>query len=195
MLAIDYITTCLHHSREHCSGQSDERRESAAGRQEFRTQKQTKDYMRAFFKMCKDKALPDDVRRFAVEIVVRQDKPSKRHGVALITTFPSPTIPTPQDDCRALEYRQAGDKYWRMAIGNSAWPIGVSAVGLHERGAREKVCPATHVPDAIETQDIPCVWSIMIFMQVGEGQAHVMNDEAARKYITSIKRLITYVPV
>ena len=33
---------------------------------------QTKDYMRAFFKMCKDKVLPDDVLRFAVEIVVRR---------------------------------------------------------------------------------------------------------------------------
>jgi len=53
-----------------------------------------------------------------------------------------------------------------MAIGNSAWPIGVSAVGLHERAAREKV---------------------------GEGvQAHVMNDEAQRKYITTMKRLISF---
>lgn len=64
------------------------------------------------------------------------------------------------------DYHMAGDAYIRLAIGNAAWPIGVSAVGLHERAAREKV---------------------------GEGvQAHVMNDEAQRKYITTIKRLITY---
>lgn len=60
----------------------------------------------------------------------------------------------------------AGDAYIRLAIGNAAWPIGVSAVGLHERAAREKV---------------------------GEGeQAHVMNDESQRKYITTIKRLVSF---
>jgi len=60
----------------------------------------------------------------------------------------------------------AGDAYIRLAIGNAAWPIGVSAVGLHERAAREKV---------------------------GEGKsAHVMNDEAQRKYVTTIKRLISF---
>lgn len=50
---------------------SDDVRDSAAGRTERRTQKQTRDYMRAFFKMCKMRSLPEDVLRFAVEIVVR----------------------------------------------------------------------------------------------------------------------------
>ena len=60
----------------------------------------------------------------------------------------------------------AGDAYIRMAIGNAAWPIGVTAVGLHMRAAREKV---------------------------GEGkQAHVMNDESQRKYITTLKRLVSF---
>ena len=60
----------------------------------------------------------------------------------------------------------AGDAYIRLAIGNAAWPIGVSAVGLHERAAREKVAEGI--------------------------QAHVMNDEAQRKYITTIKRLVSF---
>jgi len=59
----------------------------------------------------------------------------------------------------------AGDAYIRLAIGNAAWPIGVSAVGLHERAARQKVAEGI--------------------------QAHVMNDEAQRKYITTMKRLIS----
>ena len=31
---------------------------------------------------------------------------------------------------------------------------------------------------------------VCLALQIATGQAHVMNDEAARKYITSIKRLI-----
>lgn len=60
----------------------------------------------------------------------------------------------------------ACDAYIRMAIGNAAWPIGVSAVGLHERAARQKVAEGI--------------------------QAHVMNDEAQRKYITTLKRLVSF---
>ncbi len=29
--------------------------------------------------------------------------------------------------------------YMGIAVGNSAWPIGVTQVGLHERAAREKI--------------------------------------------------------
>jgi hypothetical protein len=39
----------------------------------------------------------------------------------------------------AREYAAAGDAYVRLAIGNARWPIGVTAVGIHDRAAREKV--------------------------------------------------------
>jgi len=32
-------------------------------------------------------------------------------------------------------YNLAYDKYLELAIGNSAWPIGVTMVGIHERSA------------------------------------------------------------
>jgi pre-mRNA-splicing factor 18 len=36
-------------------------------------------------------------------------------------------------------YQKANDAYLRMSIGNAAWPIGVTSVGIHERSAREKI--------------------------------------------------------
>ncbi|KAK9829564.1 hypothetical protein WJX72_006515 [[Myrmecia] bisecta] len=65
-------------------------------------------------------------------------------------------------------YLQAYDIYMRVSIGNSAWPIGVTSVGIHERSAREKI---SHVMN---------------------GAAHIMNDEATRKYLQALKRLLTF---
>jgi len=93
-------------------------RASPAGKEETYMLKQSKDYMRPFLKMCKRRALNEDVRRLAVEIVQR---------------------------CEEREYAAAGDAYVRLAIGNAAWPIGVTAVGLHERAAREKVAEGKQV--------------------------------------------------
>ncbi|KAJ3092750.1 mRNA splicing protein prp18 [Quaeritorhiza haematococci] len=64
------------------------------------------------------------------------------------------------------EYLQANDSYLRLSIGNAPWPIGVTMVGIHERSAREKIFSS----------------------QV----AHVLNDETQRKWIQSIKRLMTF---
>ncbi|MEW5304954.1 MAG: hypothetical protein WDW36_007527 [Sanguina aurantia] len=67
-------------------------------------------------------------------------------------------------------YLMASDIYLKLAIGNAPWPIGVTSVGIHERSAREKI---SHVMNE-------------------SGQAHIMNDEATRKYLQAIKRLITF---
>ncbi|KNC86038.1 hypothetical protein SARC_01797 [Sphaeroforma arctica JP610] len=64
------------------------------------------------------------------------------------------------------EYIYAADMYLRLAIGNAAWPIGVTQVGIHSRTGREKIF-SQHV-------------------------AHVLNDEEQRKYIQALKRLMTY---
>ncbi|KAJ0457382.1 putative pre-mRNA-splicing factor 18 [Helianthus annuus] len=68
--------------------------------------------------------------------------------------------------CMKRDYAAASDHYIRIAIGNSPWPIGATMVGIHERSAREK----------IHTNNV----------------AHVMNDETTRKYLTSVKRLLTF---
>jgi pre-mRNA-splicing factor 18 len=56
-----------------------------------------------------------------------------------------------------------------VAIGNSPWPIGVTQVGLHERASREKIS-----------------------FKYASGSAHIMNDEATRKFIQALKRLMTF---
>ncbi|GAB4848216.1 hypothetical protein Ancab_002883 [Ancistrocladus abbreviatus] len=68
--------------------------------------------------------------------------------------------------CLKRDYLAAMDHYIKLAIGNAPWPIGVTMVGIHERSAREK----------IYTNSV----------------AHIMNDETTRKYLQSVKRLLTF---
>ena len=68
--------------------------------------------------------------------------------------------------CEEGEFVRAHDAYLDVAIGRAAWPIGVTMVGIHARTGRAK----------IESSNV----------------AHVMNSELQRKYLTSVKRLLTY---
>ena len=61
---------------------------------------------------------------------------------------------------------KANDTYIDISIGRAAWPIGVTMVGIHARTGRAK----------IESSNV----------------AHVMNSELQRKYLTSVKRLMSY---
>ncbi|KAL9646942.1 hypothetical protein ABK040_013801 [Willaertia magna] len=64
------------------------------------------------------------------------------------------------------EYVKANDVYYQLSIGNQPWPLGVTMVGIHARTARER----------IGTDKIK----------------HILNDEEQRRYIQSVKRLITF---
>lgn len=64
------------------------------------------------------------------------------------------------------EYLKAHQLYLEMSIGNAAWPMGVTNVGIHQRSADSKISDSN--------------------------VAHIMNDERKRKYITSVLRLMTY---
>lgn len=64
------------------------------------------------------------------------------------------------------EFVKANDAYLRLSIGNAPWPIGVTMVCIHERSARER----------IHSNQV----------------AHVLNDEGQRKWIQSIKRLMSF---
>ncbi|GMI27158.1 hypothetical protein TrRE_jg13165 [Triparma retinervis] len=68
--------------------------------------------------------------------------------------------------CKDGEFVLANDQYIDIAIGRAAWPIGVTMVGIHARAGREKIND--------------------------NKVAHVMNSELQRKYLTSVKRLMTY---
>lgn len=67
---------------------------------------------------------------------------------------------------RDRKYIDACSLYLKLAIGNAAWPIGVTMVGIHERSGQEKI-NSNHI-------------------------AHVLNDEEQRKWIQCIKRVITF---
>ncbi|KAI5801517.1 mRNA splicing factor [Peziza echinospora] len=64
-------------------------------------------------------------------------------------------------------YVNANHVYLELSIGNAAWPIGVTMVGIHERSAREKL------------------------HEKGMA-AHIMSDEVTRKYLQSIKRCLRF---
>ncbi|KAH7825351.1 Pre-mRNA-splicing factor 18 [Monocercomonoides exilis] len=71
--------------------------------------------------------------------------------------------------CQSLEKKdfiRANDLYLRMAIGNAPWPMGVTMSSIHDRSGQKKIA--------------------------AESIAHILNDEEQRKYIQSVKRIITF---
>ena len=114
-------------------------RRTATGRNETKTVKQCKDYIRPLFRLCKKRTLEEGMTANIVRIV---------------------------ENCEKGEFVRANDAYLDLAIGRAAWPMGVTMVGIHARSGREKI-NASNV-------------------------AHVMNNELQRKYLTSVKRLMSY---
>ena len=114
---------------------SDADKRSAQGRLKTKTYKQTKEYIRPLTRLCKRKGLEPSIKGSLLEMIAH---------------------------CDAGEFVKANDAYILVAIGNAAWPIGVTSVGIHTRTAREKV----------EQKNV----------------AHVMNDEAQRKYDFGVPR-------
>ena len=67
--------------------------------------------------------------------------------------------------CDKREYVKATEEYIGLTIGNAAWPIGVTQVGIHSRAGRSKIEDAK--------------------------VQHIMKNETSRLYLTSFKRLMT----
>ncbi|KAG0129744.1 hypothetical protein HOY82DRAFT_563706 [Tuber indicum] len=101
---------------------------------------QAKTYMVPLFRHFKQRDLHEDIYTKVCEIVV---------------------------EAQARRYVRANDVYLRLSIGNAAWPIGVTMVGIHERSAREKL----HEKGLA---------------------AHIMSDEVTRKFLQSIKRCLSF---
>lgn len=123
----------------HLEGQDNAEKTSSQGRMNRVLQKQSKENLQPFFKLLTKNALQPDVLENVTKI------------------------------CHFMQLRQyvsANDMYLRLAIGNAPWPIGVTAVGIHERSARERISSP----------------------QI----AHALNDEISRKWLQAVKRLITF---
>ena len=84
---------------------------AAQGRLKTKTYKQTKEYIRPLTRLCKRKGLEPSIKGSLLEMIAH---------------------------CDAGEFVKANDAYILVAIGNAAWPIGVTSVGIHTRTAREK---------------------------------------------------------
>ncbi|XP_065581764.1 pre-mRNA-splicing factor 18-like [Artemia franciscana] len=74
------------------------------GKLQFATYAQTQSYLRPLMKKLRQNNLPPDIQESLTEII----------GHLL-----------------DRNYIAANDAYLRMAIGNAAWPIGVTVVGIH----------------------------------------------------------------
>ncbi len=116
-------------------------KESYQGKQAYAAMVQARENMRPLFKKLEKFDLPDSILQPVVEIV---------HAA------------------QERRYVDANDGYLRLSIGNAAWPIGVTMVGIHERSAREK-------------------------LHENENSAHILSDESTRKYLQSIKRCLSFV--
>jgi pre-mRNA-splicing factor 18 len=63
----------------------------------------------------------------------------------------------------------ANDRYIDLSIGNAAWPMGLTMVGIHQRTGKSSVAPS----------------------QV----AYILNDEATKKYLQSIRRILSFLQI
>lgn len=120
-------------------------------------------------------ARPDDEKRSSqgrmATVLQKQAKESLRPFFKQLkrNQLPADILPNLVIIGHALQdrrYNDANAGYLKIAIGNAPWPIGVTMVGIHERSAREKISSS----------------------QV----AHALNDEATRKWLQALKRLMTF---
>jgi pre-mRNA-splicing factor 18 len=127
---------------EDLEGRPDDIKTTAGGYQADMRFKETQQYLRPLFARLKNRSLD----------------PSLLAGLMMIV-----------ERCKERNYLAAYEIYMGVSIGNAAWPIGVTQVGLHERSAREK-----------------------IRLGASSAVAHIMNDEATRKFIQALKRVMTF---
>mmetsp|Transcript_19949 Transcript_19949/g.48842 ORF Transcript_19949/g.48842 Transcript_19949/m.48842 type:complete len:362 (-) Transcript_19949:426-1511(-) len=116
-----------------------EEKRTMRGKMDSATQKQCRQFIKPMFKILKNKSMGNDVFKHVLKIVT---------------------------ECEKRNYKQANEAYMMLAIGNAAWPMGVTMVGIHERAGRSKI--------------------------FSQNVAHVLNDETQRKYIQSVKRLMSF---
>lgn len=134
-----FYKVVLEEWREYIDDHEEELKKSHEGRLTVIAKAQSKDIMRPLFKRLSKDQLDHDLLQ----------------ALAQIASY-----------LQQREYVKANDSYLQMAIGKAPWPIGVTAVGIHERSSRERI-KSSHV-------------------------AHVLNDETTRKWVQMVKRLITH---
>lgn len=87
-------------------------RVSERGKMASATQKQTRQFIRPLFKLLKTRTTSADILKACEKMVTA---------------------------CLERNYNLANEAYLTMAIGNAAWPMGVTMVSIHERAGRTKL--------------------------------------------------------
>mmetsp|Transcript_22563 Transcript_22563/g.45427 ORF Transcript_22563/g.45427 Transcript_22563/m.45427 type:complete len:443 (+) Transcript_22563:359-1687(+) len=134
-----YFKSLLRQWEAELNSRPDAIKRTMPGKNDIKTLKQCKDYIRPLFTLCKRREIEESLQNHLFNIVLY---------------------------CEEGEFVKAHDAYLDVAIGRAAWPIGVTMVGIHARSGRAK----------IESANV----------------AHVMNSELQRKYLTSVKRLMSF---
>jgi pre-mRNA-splicing factor 18 len=134
-----YFKSLLQQWEQELNSRPESIKKTMSGKNDTKTLKQCKDYIRPLFTLCKRRDLEESLQNHLFNIVIY---------------------------CEQGEFVKAHDAYMDVAIGRAAWPIGVTMVGIHARSGRAK----------IESANV----------------AHVMNSELQRKYLTSVKRLMSF---
>lgn len=85
------------------------------------------------------------------------------------------------------EFHLANSVYIQLSIGNAAWPVGVTAVGIHARSAREKITGEQRRKTAKDSSGNGEV------VDDGVDLANIISgEEDTRNWIVAVKRLITF---
>jgi pre-mRNA-splicing factor 18 len=134
-----YLEGLVREWRRDLDARSEALRESTLGQRQLRSFRKTRSTIRPLVRKAREGALAADV----VEHVKR---------IALL--------------CQRREYRRAVEQYYRLAIGNSPWPIGVTGSGIHDRASRNRLAT--------------------------DSVAHILNDEETREYVVAVRQLIAY---
>ncbi|XP_026193185.1 pre-mRNA-splicing factor 18 [Cyclospora cayetanensis] len=136
---IEWTRRMLSLWEEELKQRSEEEKATADGRHQLALHRQTKKDLKPLLRKLKHKELESDICERLHEIVQL---------------------------CKERRYRDAHGSFMLLAIGNAAWPMGVTMVGIHERAGRSK----------LNTSQV----------------AHILNDETTRKYIQMFKRLMSF---
>lgn len=124
---------------EDLAARPEDEKRSPQGRLAAAQQKQTRQYIRPLARKLKSGGVAPDVLAAVRKMV---------------------------DFCRKGEYVRANSEYLVLSIGNAAWPMGVTMVGIHERSGREKI--------------------------FSHNVAHILDDAESQKWIHALKRLMTF---
>ncbi|OEH78607.1 pre-mRNA splicing factor [Cyclospora cayetanensis] len=171
-IIIEWTRRMLSLWEEELKQRSEEEKATADGRHQLALHRQTKKDLKPLLRKLKHKELESDICERLHEIVqlCKERRYRDAHGSAFSRVSVLPSVHTGAGltpfSISVGAYYHAFLLFMLLAIGNAAWPMGVTMVGIHERAGRSK----------LNTSQV----------------AHILNDETTRKYIQMFKRLMSF---